>query len=83
MPSTTLTTKGQMVIPKEVREHLGIRPGDQVDFVLRANGEVVVRAAGGIDVRQLRGLLHRPSTKPVSVEQMQQAIIRGVQKRRS
>lgn len=80
MPSTTLTAKGQMVIPKEVREHLGIRPGDQVDFVLRENGEVVVRPAG-IDVRQLRGLLHRPSIKPVSVEQMQRAIRRRAAKR--
>jgi antitoxin PrlF len=80
MPSTTLTAKGQMVIPKEVREHLGIRPGDQVDFVLRDNGEVVVRPAA-VDVRQLRGLLRRPSAKPVPVEQMQQAIRRRAAKK--
>lgn len=75
MASTTMTSKWQMVVPKEVREHLGIRAGDQLDFVIRDNGDVVVRPAG-TDVRQLRGLLRRKGAKPVSVQQMRQAVRR-------
>jgi AbrB family looped-hinge helix DNA binding protein len=62
-----------MVIPKSVREHLGVQPGDQVDFIIEDNGEVVVRPAV-LDVRQLKGLLARPGRKPVSVEQMKRSI---------
>jgi antitoxin PrlF len=39
--STTVTTKGQVTIPKAVRERLGIVPGSQVDFVLTPNGNVL------------------------------------------
>ena len=35
-----VTTKGQVTIPKEIRDKLGIRSGSQVDFVERANGAV-------------------------------------------
>ena len=33
MPKTRITTKGQVTIPKEVRERLGLRPGDQLEFI--------------------------------------------------
>jgi antitoxin PrlF len=41
----TVTTKGQVTIPKRFRDHLGIRPGSTVDFQLTEGGEVVVRRA--------------------------------------
>lgn len=41
--SGTVTTKGQVTIPKQFRDHLGIRPGSAVTFELTAQGEVVVR----------------------------------------
>jgi len=41
--STTLTSKGQVTIPKKVRELLGIGPGSSVDFELTPAGEVVLR----------------------------------------
>lgn len=40
--STTVTTKGQVTIPKAVRDLLGIAPGSQVDFVLNTDGDVVL-----------------------------------------
>lgn len=46
--------KGQVVIPKAIRDRLGIRPGDEVVFV-EDDGEVRVRRAG--DVRDLAGIL--------------------------
>ena len=73
MASATLTSKWQMVIPKQVREHLGVHPGDQVEFIIRDNGEVIVRPAV-LDLRQLKGLLARPGRKAASVEEMNQAI---------
>jgi antitoxin PrlF len=45
--STVVTSKGQVTIPKKVREYLGIRPGNAVSFELTADGRVVlVKAAG-------------------------------------
>ena len=75
MASATLTSKWQMVIPKPVREHLGVRPGDQLEFIIQDDGEVVVRPAV-LDIRQLKGILARPGQKPASIEQMNQAIRR-------
>jgi antitoxin PrlF len=45
--ATTVTSKGQVTIPKKVRELLGIAPGSAVDFELAATGEVVLRHAKG------------------------------------
>lgn len=42
MPSA-LTVKGQVTIPKRVRDFLGLKPGDQVDFMLGDDGRVVVQ----------------------------------------
>jgi len=41
--STTLTSKGQVTIPKPVRDHLGLKSGAAVSFELNAAGEVVLR----------------------------------------
>jgi antitoxin PrlF len=43
---TTVTTKGQVTIPKPVRDHLGIKPGSAVEFELAADGRVVLVKAG-------------------------------------
>ena len=39
-----ITVKGQVTIPKRVRDFLGLKPGDQVDFMLGDDGRVVVQA---------------------------------------
>lgn len=75
MASATLTSKWQMVIPPQVREHLRVQPGDQVDFVIRENGDVVVQPAA-VDVTQLRGILRRSGGKVVSAKQMREAVRR-------
>jgi antitoxin PrlF len=73
VPTATLTSKGQTVIPKAIRNHLGLQPGDALDFVVQDNGDVLIRPATE-DIRGLKGLLHRPRRLPVSVEKMNQAI---------
>lgn len=44
--AATVTTKGQITIPKEVRDLLGVEAGSKVGFRRGANGEVVVYKAG-------------------------------------
>ncbi|HEY5758019.1 MAG TPA: AbrB/MazE/SpoVT family DNA-binding domain-containing protein [Steroidobacter sp.] len=44
--TTTLTSKGQVTIPKKVRDALHLQPGNAVEFAVNANGEVVLRKAG-------------------------------------
>lgn len=41
----TLTVKGQVTIPKRVRDALGLKPGDEVDFVLSESGTAAIRRA--------------------------------------
>lgn len=45
--STTLTSKGQVTIPKKLRDALRLAPGSTVEFVVNAAGEVVLRKSGG------------------------------------
>ena len=73
MPVATLTSKGQLVIPKDIREYLHLQPGDRLDFIIRDDGEVVLRPVV-TDVRELKGLLHKPGRQPVSISAMQNAI---------
>jgi AbrB family looped-hinge helix DNA binding protein len=41
----TMTSKGQVTVPKSLRDRLGLKPGAAVEFALGPTGEVVVRAA--------------------------------------
>ncbi len=61
------------MIPKSIREHPGVGPGDEVDFIVRDDGEVVIQPAT-IDVEQLFGLVGRPGQEPVSIEETNEAI---------
>jgi AbrB family looped-hinge helix DNA binding protein len=81
MPSSTLTSKGQITLPKAIREHLRVSAGDAIDFVVGADGDVRVRA-GDVDVSELKGLLRQPGRRAVSVEEMDFAIRRAQRGRR-
>ena len=69
-----LTSKNQLTLPKAVRELLRLVAGDRVDFVVKDDGTVVLRPVT-VDVRDLKGLLHRKGLKPLSVDAMN-AVIR-------
>jgi AbrB family looped-hinge helix DNA binding protein len=43
--ATTLTSKGQVTIPKPIREYLGLDAGDAVEFEFADDGSVLVRGA--------------------------------------
>jgi AbrB family looped-hinge helix DNA binding protein len=75
MPRATVTSKGQVTIPRSIRQALKVGAGDRLDFVLEAENRVVVRPAVR-DVAEIKGLLHRAGRKPVSIEEMNAAISR-------
>lgn len=75
MATAIVTSKGQITIPKRVRDGLGIESGDRVEFVEQERGVYKVVAATK-DVRHLKGIVAKPR-RPVSVEQMKQAARRA------
>ena len=75
MPTATMTSKGQLVVPKPIRDLLGIHPGDRLDFLVLDDGNVVIRPATE-DVGRLEGLLRRPGRAAVSVDAMNRVIRR-------
>jgi len=81
MPSATVTSKGQVTIPKRIRDLLRVKSGDRIDFDVDASGRVLVRP-GGTDVRALKGILHRPGRRPVKLEAMEAAIAKHFRRRR-
>ena len=46
-----VTVKGQVTIPKAIRERLGITPGSEVEFVMEADGRVLLQRSGGDPAR--------------------------------
>ncbi len=75
MPASTLTSKGQLTVPKAIRDRLGLHEGDRVEFRVTADGRVVVEAAT-VDLRDLRGTL-KSRGRRVSVEEMEDAVRRA------
>lgn len=73
MSTATVTTKGQITIPAEVRRRLGLETGDRVEFVEIEDG-FAIKVAND-DVRALKGLLRTPA-KPVTLAAMEAAIRR-------
>lgn len=73
MATATLTSKGQLVIPKPIRDHLHLHPGDQLDFMVQESGDVLMRPAVE-DLRKLKGILYKPGRAPVPLEAMRRAI---------
>lgn len=72
MTTSTVTTKGQVTIPLDVRRRLGLDAGDRIEFVEIGEGVFAIKPAIE-DVRSLKGLLRRPA-QPISVEDMNAAV---------
>ncbi len=76
MLSSTVTSKGQVTVPKAIREHLRLKPGDRIDFIVGRTGNITMRAVD-TDVRSLRGILKSKRKEPLSIEEMNEVIARG------
>jgi antitoxin PrlF len=67
---STITSKGQVTIPVEVRNYLGIKTNDKIAFVIDSEGIVRIRVPRYPDIASLRGAAGRLG-KPLSWRQMQ------------
>ncbi|ROM50535.1 AbrB family transcriptional regulator [Pseudomonas canadensis] len=72
MATATLTSKGQITIPVQVRTALGLETGDRVEFVEMEDGKFAMIAASKT-VHDLKGLIRKPA-KAVSLDEMNRAI---------
>jgi antitoxin PrlF len=72
MSTSTLTSKGQTTIPKDIRKRLNLHPGDRLEFVIDEDGRVLVLPAS-IDASESAGMIKSPA-RSVSVEDMNRAI---------
>lgn len=70
---SALTSKGQMTVPKAIREHLHLKPGDRVRFFVHPDGTVVLLPK--LPITALKGMLK--TTKRASVEEINEAIAVG------
>jgi antitoxin PrlF len=72
---SAITVKGQATIPKLIREHLGLKPGDRVKFFVHPDGTVVLLPK--LPASALRGMLKSRRRKAATIEQMDRAIAKG------
>jgi antitoxin PrlF len=66
---STLTSKGQTTIPKQIRDSLGMKAGDRMTFTLMPDGIVLMRVKTK-SVLKLAGSLYKKGRKPVPIEQL-------------
>ena len=79
MPRSTITAKGQTTVPVEIRQHLGLEPGDMIEFVKASDGSVRIEPVK-VDLRSLRGSLRAFVKKPITLKAMQAAVRQRFQK---
>ncbi len=76
MTTATITSKGQITIPVDIRSALNLEAGDRIDFVIDESGKVIFMPITR-DVSSLKGIIARPDN-PVSIEDMATTVkVRG------
>ena len=78
MALATLTSKGQVTIPKAVRDSLQLHTGDKVEFVITENKEALLRPITK-KVDDIFGRLHKQGRKPISIEKIDAGIRQKIQ----
>jgi AbrB family looped-hinge helix DNA binding protein len=72
---SAITVKGQATIPKKIREHLGLKPGDHLKFFVHPDGTVVLLPK--LPPRSFRGLVRSRRRRPVTLDEMTNAAAEG------
>jgi antitoxin PrlF len=80
MPASTITSKGQTTIPRDIRKYLNLHAGDKIDFIIGREGKVIIEPAT-IDAAELEGLLFNPDRKAVSIAEMKSAVKQNAAKK--
>lgn len=66
-----MTQKGQVAIPKGIRDYFGLKPFDKINFEVKDNRII---AQPVLSLKQLRGIAHVPGQKPLSKKAMKKII---------
>jgi antitoxin PrlF len=66
---STITSKGQVTVPKRIRDELGVKPGDRVTFTAMPDGVVIMRAKTR-SIDDLAGILFDEGREPVPIEKL-------------
>ena len=72
---SAITVKGQATIPKAIREHLRLKPGDRVKFFVHPDGSVVLLPK--LSASALRGIVKWRRRTPVTIAEMAAAAAEG------
>jgi len=78
MSLATLTSKGQVTVPKKIRDSLRLHTGDKIEFIITETKEALLRPVTK-KVDDVFGKLHKPGRKPISVEEMDSVIRQKMQ----
>lgn len=70
----TMTSKGQVTVPKAIRDKLRLKPGDRIDFLLDDSGARITPVEAS--VKELKGMLPKPAS-PISLTEMDDAIAKA------
>lgn len=73
---SAITVKGQATIPKAIREHLRLKPGDRVKFFVHPDGTVVLLPK--LPASALRGIVSSRRHRPLTIQEMNKAAARGL-----
>jgi antitoxin PrlF len=72
---SAITVKGQATIPKAIRKHLRLKPGDRVKFFVHPDGTVVLLPK--VSASALRGIVKSRRRRPVTTARMTTAAAEG------
>ena len=70
-----LSIKGQATIPKPIRDHLKLKPGDRIKFFVHPDGSVMILPK--LPTSALRGMVSSPLGRPASLDEMREAVAEG------
>lgn len=73
-----LTNKGQLTLPKPIRDYLELHTGDRVEFIIDENGKVIL-SSETIDIQEIFGIVK--SQKTASIEEMNKSISEKMQRK--
>lgn len=77
MSNLTVTSKGQVTLRKDLLEHLGVGPGEQINVEKLPDGRIEVRAAATGSISALFGLLKKKSGPSLTIEEMNEIARQG------
>ncbi|MEM1173018.1 MAG: type II toxin-antitoxin system PrlF family antitoxin [Cyanobacteria bacterium P01_H01_bin.35] len=75
--ASTISDKGQITIPQEIRDYLKVNAGSKIEFVIDEDGQVKIIPLK-FSVEDLSGILHYPGIEIATIEDMENAIQEAV-----